>query len=109
MFVLLGVALAVFLSYRCYQYFLYPLFFSPLSKIPSAHFTASWSPLWMLWVRYNSRENRAVHNAHLKYGPIVRLGPNEISVNCVDGGIRTVYSGGFEKPDFYPNQFQNFG
>ena len=49
-----------------------------------------------------------IHNAHLKHGPIVRLGPNELSVNCIDGGLRTIYAGGFEKPDWYPNLFYNY-
>ncbi|KAL8725371.1 MAG: hypothetical protein Q9166_007387 [cf. Caloplaca sp. 2 TL-2023] len=51
---------------------------------------------------------KTIHKAHLKHGPIVRLGPNEVSINCVDGGLRTVYAGGFEKPYFY-DQFQNYG
>ncbi|KAI4178626.1 MAG: hypothetical protein LQ346_007378 [Caloplaca aetnensis] len=53
-------------------------------------------------------EVQTIHEAHLKYGPIVRLAPNEISINCVDGGLRTVYAGGFEKPYFY-DQFDNYG
>ena len=39
---------------------------------------------------------------------MVRLGPNEISVNCVDGGIRTIYGGGYEKGDWYA-VFNNYG
>ncbi|KAL8921531.1 MAG: hypothetical protein Q9208_005685 [Pyrenodesmia sp. 3 TL-2023] len=62
----------------------------------------------MLWIRYTGVEVQTIHQAHLNHGPIVRLGPNEISVNCVDGGLRTVYAGGFEKPYFY-DQFDNYG
>ncbi|MCJ1463231.1 hypothetical protein MMC07_001836 [Pseudocyphellaria aurata] len=91
-----------------YKYFLLPALFSPLSKIPSAHFTAPFSPAWMLWVRSRYKENQTIHAAHQKFGPIVRLGPNEVSVNCVDGGIRTVYSGGFEKAEWYSNLFYNY-
>lgn len=32
---------------------------------------------------------------------MVRLAPNELSVNLVDGGIRTIYSGSFPKPYWY--------
>ena len=46
------------------------------------------------------QNNRTVHAAHLKYGPVVRLAPYELSVNCVDAGIRTIYAGGFEKHDW---------
>lgn len=45
--------------------------------------------------------------AHDKYGPVVRLGPREISINCVDDGIRIVYGKGFEKTGFY-DVFANF-
>ncbi|PGG99521.1 unspecific monooxygenase [Blastomyces parvus] len=55
------------------------------------------------------RGNRTIHEAHQKYGPIVRLGPSEISINCVDGGIRTVYSGGFEKHAWYSRVFSAYG
>lgn len=91
-----------------YKFIVYPSLISPLQQIPNAHWTAPFSSAWILWIRYNSRENRVVHAAHVKYGPVVRLGPNEISVNTVDGGIRTIYGGGFEKGDWY-SIFDNFG
>lgn len=53
------------------------------------------------------RENRTVHAAHFKYGPIVRLGSNEISVNDLDG-LKKVYVGGFEKGEWY-SIFNNYG
>ncbi|KAL8823243.1 MAG: hypothetical protein Q9191_006042 [Dirinaria sp. TL-2023a] len=93
--------------YFLYKYILYPAFFSPLSKIPNAHWSSPISPLWILWKRYACAENAAIHAAHVKYGSIVRVGPNDISVNCVDEGIKTI--GGFEKPDWYRNAFTNFG
>lgn len=105
MFTILVLAAIVFLIYKL---LIYPAYVSPLSKIPSAHFTASWAPLWILWARYTRVEVQTIHKAHQKYGPIVRLGPNEVSVNCVDGGLRIVYAGGFEKPYFY-DQFENYG
>ena len=92
-----------------YKYFLYPLFLSPLSKIPSAHFSSSISPLWILYKRCVGAENRSIHAAHLKHGPIVKLAPDQVSVNCVDGGIKTIYSGGFEKSNWYHNMFDNYG
>ena len=77
--------------------------------MPNAHPTSAISPVWILWNRYKNNGNRATHAAHEKYGPIVRLGPNELSINCVDGGIRTVYAGGFEKHEWYPRQFPSYG
>ena len=92
-----------------YKFVIYPAFLSPLSKIPNAHWSAPVSPAWMLWKRFRSLNNRTIHNAHAKLGPIVRLSPSEISINCVDGGIKTVYSGGFEKHEWYPRVFGSLG
>ncbi|KAL8916588.1 MAG: hypothetical protein Q9172_006234 [Xanthocarpia lactea] len=104
----LSLLLLAVVALFVYRFLIYPPFVSPLSKIPAAHFTASWSPLWILWIRYTHVEVQTIHKAHLRLGPIVRLGPSEVSVNCVDGGLRTVYAGGFGKPYFY-DQFQNYG
>lgn len=96
-------------TYLLYKYILYPAFVSPLSKIPNAHFTAPFSPFWILWKRFRGKENFTIYAAHQQHGSLIRLGPNELSVNCVDGGIRTIYSGGFEKSVWYSNQFANYG
>lgn len=101
---LVGISL---LLYLLYKYVLYPAFLSPLSKVPKAHWSSSISSIWILWKRYVGAENESIHAAHEKHGPIVRLGPNDINVNCVDGGIKTL--GAFEKPDWYPNAFFNYG
>lgn len=95
--------------YLLYKYIVFPVFLSSLSRIPNAHFTSSFSPFWILYIRYSEQENRAIHAAHVKHGNIVRLGPNEVSIATVDEGIRTVYSGGFEKWRWYPDQFANYG
>jgi hypothetical protein len=84
--ILLGAAIL----YALYRFVVAPVFISPLAKIPAAHPTSSFSPAWILWTRWCSRENATVLDAHERLGPLVRLGPNEISVNCVNGGIRTV-------------------
>ncbi len=55
-----------------------------------------------------NHENRNVRAAHEHKGSVVRLGPNEISVSSVDGGIKTIYSGGFEKGEWY-SIFDNYG
>ena len=105
--VLLSAAAAI-VSIYFYKYFLYPVFLSPLSQIPNAHFTASFSSLWIIRVRSKSIENHTLLSCHEKYGPVIRVSPNEISINCVDNGIRTVYAGGFEKTDWYPKSFGNY-
>jgi hypothetical protein len=37
---------------------------------------------------------------HQNHGPIVRLGPKELSVNSLHG-LKTIYTGAFEKHAFY--------
>ena len=85
------------------------LFASPLAKVPAIHPLAPLTSLFMLWVRYSDRENDAVYLAHQRLGPVIRLGPQELSINCVDDGIRTVYQKpSFEKTPYY-SFFLNYG
>ena len=72
---------------------------NPLRKVPAAHPLAPFTSLWIHAVRWRSKENATLKAAHARQGPIICLGPNELSVNCVKGGIREVYTGGFEKGD----------
>lgn len=95
-------------SYLLYKYIIYPTYLSPLAKIPAAHWSARISPAWILYIRWSWQENRTIHAAHGKHGSVVRLGPNELSVNCVDDGIRSIYAGGYEKHQWYPNLFKNY-
>ncbi|OTB11170.1 hypothetical protein K445DRAFT_370562 [Daldinia sp. EC12] len=94
-------------AFLIYKYILYPSIFSPLSKIPTPHWSCSISPIWILWARFNGRENRTLHAAHKQYGPIVRVGPKELSVNSVEA-VKTIYQGGFDKHEWY-SLFDNYG
>ncbi|GAM87864.1 hypothetical protein ANO11243_058920 [Dothideomycetidae sp. 11243] len=101
-------SLGLLFALAVYRYIIYPVLLSPLAKIPSAHWSSPFSPIWILTHRHYGRENPVVHDAHERLGPLVRLGPNDISVNCVEGGIRTIYAGGWEKGDWY-SVFTNYG
>ncbi|KAJ9151132.1 Tryprostatin B 6-hydroxylase [Pleurostoma richardsiae] len=90
-----------------YRYTVYPILVSPLAKIPSAHWSASVSPLWILYKRFRRLENQALHEAHRRLGPVVRVAPHELSVDGIDA-VRTVYQGGFEKAKWY-SLFDNYG
>ncbi|KAF2100965.1 cytochrome P450 [Rhizodiscina lignyota] len=91
-----------------YKFIVYPAFFSPLSKIPAANWTIHICPLWIYWIRYINIENQTILKLHQAKGPIVRIGPSELSVNCYDGGLKTIYGGGFPKHDFYARRFTNY-
>lgn len=111
MFISIGISFlagGVLLLLSFYKFVVYPLFVSPLSRIPSAHPLAGITSLWISLIRYRNLEIRTIHAAHQRLGPVIRLGPEEISVNCVKGGIQTVYAGGFEKGEWY-DIFANCG
>jgi hypothetical protein len=91
----------------CYKFFILPVL-SPLSKIPNAHFTTPFSNAWILWQRYCSTETRAIHDSHRRLGPIVRLGPTEVSVNSLEG-IRAIYGDNLDKHEWYCGAFENYG
>lgn len=96
-------------SVLIYKYIFHPVLVSPLASVPNAHWTAPLSSAWITWRRFKATNNRTIHVAHKRLGPIVRVAPNEISINCVDGGIKTVYGGGFEKHEWYPRVFGSLG
>ncbi|KAI0198200.1 cytochrome P450 [Astrocystis sublimbata] len=90
-----------------YHYLLYPAVLSPLARIPTPHWSCSISDAWILSARYYSRENRTLQAAHRKCGPVVRVGPREISFNSAEA-VKTIYQGGFDKHAWY-SVFNNFG
>ncbi|KAL0934293.1 cytochrome p450 [Colletotrichum truncatum] len=96
-----------FVAWLVYYFILYPVIFSPLAKIPAPHWSCHISPLWILLARKNNFQNKLLHKAHLKLGPVVRIGPSEMSVDGYDA-LKTIYQGGFEKDKWY-SIFDNYG
>lgn len=93
-----------------YKLIIFPLFLHPLKHIPSAHWSVPlFGDCWILYQRWQSRNNAITYAAHQCYGEVVRLGYNELSVNCVDDGIKTIYGQGWEKHQWYPQQFASYG
>lgn len=104
----LSLALALFVVYKL---LIHPIYFSPLAKIPAAHPLAAVTQLWMNWRRYTGREVKTFYDAFKMYGPVVRVGPNELAVNTIDRGVKTVHGHGFEnfdKSQWY-DFFMNYG
>ncbi|KAF2770468.1 putative P450 monooxygenase [Teratosphaeria nubilosa] len=99
----------ILLSLAIYRYIIHPAFLSPLAKVPNAHWSVPYTRLWIFHHRYHEIETPAAHQAHQRLGPIVRIAPNDLSINSVDGGIRTIYAGGYGKGDWYKNIFNNYG
>jgi len=103
-------AALIYISFVCLVSLvhLYRKYAAGLSRIPSAHWTCSFSPVWILWQRYHGKELKAVLAAHKRLGKIVRVGPKEISISDFETGVSQVYNAGFEKPHYF-DFFQYYG
>ena len=77
-------------------YFLYLIvkyrFLSPLSHYPGPFF-ASISSYWKLGAALSKREVQTFYEAHQKYGPIFRCGPNALAF-CDPRAIKKIYGTG---------------
>ena len=94
----------------CTVYALYKHWTDPLARIPTIHWSASFSRCYILWQIYQNRRRYAHYDAHVEHGeirPVIRVAPNEVSIMTVQG-IRIVYDGGFDRTSHYI-AFQNFG
>jgi hypothetical protein len=71
----------------------YPLFFSPLAKVPAAHPLSPFTSAWIQFQRCQNKEFQCIEAAFKAKGPYVRLGPNEIAVNSKEG-FQSIYGVG---------------
>ena len=80
---------------------IYQRFFHPLATIPGP-FAASLSRLWMTKHSWDGDMNTTMIALHKKHGPLVRTGPNELSVADLKA-IKTIYGAGtpFRKSPWY--------
>lgn len=99
MVLLIGITVALLLGYILYRDILHPALISPLSKLPAAHPTSHFASTWIWWRRRTGRESRSISAAHQRRGPIVRLGPNEVSIASLEG-LHKVYFGGFTRTEW---------
>ena len=90
-----------------YNLILYPAFISPLSKLPAPHWSCHYSGLWLLWVKFQERENREMLDGHRKLGPTIRISPNMVHFNSMDG-IKAIYLGNFPRAHWYWGAFRNY-
>jgi cytochrome P450 len=102
-----AVLAALVLAFLCYRYVIYPAFLSPLCKIPTPHPIASILPVWLWWKERNKCQARSLADAHERKGPVIRVEPNHVHVNSLDG-LRVVYHvGRFNRTDHYL-QFRSY-
>ncbi|KAF7328492.1 Cytochrome P450 [Mycena venus] len=64
----------------CSFYVLVSYLYDPygIRKYPGP-FSAKFSYAWILWVGITGRRSQRIHDAHNKYGPIIRISPCELS------------------------------
>ena len=75
---------------------------SPLNKIPGPALAKYTS--WILkWHEFHANRTRYIHALHLRYGPVVRIAPNEVAF-ASQGAVKEIYcsaGSGYDKTEFY--------
>lgn len=103
-----ALGLVLLLGWLVYRYIVYPSLVSPLAKLPSAHPSCAFSRFWFQRQCTQMRELKTLCATHKRHGPIVRLGPEEVSVVSEDG-LKAVYVAGLDKAVWYQQTFYNYG
>ncbi|KAK3291405.1 cytochrome P450 [Chaetomium fimeti] len=80
---------------------IYRLTFHPLAQVPGPR-AAAVSNIWQARHVRDGRARELGKTLHKKYGPVVRVGPNEVWLNSGDA-FKNIYSAGsgYDKSDFY--------
>lgn len=91
-----------------FKFILDPLLLAPLSRIPgpSPYALTKWRLAWDEW---RGQRTQSIHRLHQQYGPVVRIGPNEVHFNSPTA-LKNIYGAGsgFERTDFY-RMFDAYG
>ncbi|OBT82010.1 hypothetical protein VE02_09912 [Pseudogymnoascus sp. 03VT05] len=98
------ISVTLFLYHVCW-----PLFFSPLARIPGPK-SFAFTKLKLAYEDYRGTRTRAIHRLHEEYGSVVRVGPNEISFNSLMA-LRKIYGAGssFGRPESFYRIFDVYG
>ncbi|GMM29216.1 hypothetical protein DAMA08_019320 [Martiniozyma asiatica (nom. inval.)] len=102
---LVNVLAVLAITTTAYYLVIFPLFYHPLAKIPGPTI-CSLSKYWILYKSWSEQRNRYVNLLHEKYGPIVRIGPDEVDISDVKY-LQDIYVRNFDKSTFY-TQFVSY-
>ncbi|KAH8668137.1 cytochrome P450 monooxygenase [Tricladium varicosporioides] len=75
---------------------------SPVSRIPGPWYT-KYTGFWLIKHEFCGSRRNYIHQLHVKYGPIVRLSPSEVSFTSAEA-IKEIYTSvgsGYDKTEFY--------
>ncbi|KAL3420108.1 cytochrome P450 [Phlyctema vagabunda] len=95
---LVAIAVIALFSRSIYRLSLHPLSHIPGPLLPKI------TSLWLHYHAYIGDEATVIHHAHMKYGTLVRVSPNEVDISDADS-ITPIYvsKGGFPKASCYAN------
>jgi len=90
-------------------YLLFHRFYdTPLADIPGPRVAAA-TGLWLMYKELTKQRRKWIHQLHLQYGPVVRIGPEEVSLATWDAA-KEIYASngsGYDKTPLY-RLFDNF-
>lgn len=75
---------------------------SPLRKVPGPSLNRVTS-LVLKYHEFTANRTKYIHALHLKYGPVVRIAPNEVAFSSL-AAVKEIYSSGgsgYDKTEFY--------
>ncbi|XWX01027.1 hypothetical protein V2A60_009052 [Cordyceps javanica] len=75
---------------------------SPLARLPGPAIS-KYTSLWLKWNEINATRTVYIHALHRKYGPVVRVAPNEVAFTSW-AAIKEIYcsgGSGYDKTEFY--------
>lgn len=84
--------------------------FTPLSKLPGPWHTL-FTDVFLMCKEFTAQRRVYIHELHKSFGPVVRLGPNEVSFTSLEALKEIYQSGGgsgYDKTEFY-NLFRQYG
>lgn len=82
---------------------------SPIAKVPGPA-TSLFTSALLKWNELKGRRREYIHGLHVRYGPVVRIGPREVSFTSPEA-VKEIYcsgGSGYDKTEFY-DLFQVYG
>lgn len=75
---------------------------SSLSKVPGPWYSLL-TDAFLVYKEFAAQRRVYIHELHKRFGPVVRLGPNEVSFTSLDALKEIYQSGGsgYDKTEFY--------
>ncbi|RFU26932.1 hypothetical protein B7463_g9409, partial [Scytalidium lignicola] len=81
---------------------IYRAAFAPLSKLPGPWYSL-FSDIFLMYKEFSAQRRVYIHELHKRFGPVVRLGPNEVSFTSPEA-LKEIYQSsgsGYDKTEFY--------